>query len=134
MPDPESEPEDAARREQLQAFADSLRAAPEASQSSPDNAEVASYKAVIARDITQNWSRPLNARRGMEVELEIQLVPSGELVQVDVVQSSESIAFDASAVRAVQKVGRFAVPDDPRLFDRYFRRLRLRFRPDDLPQ
>lgn len=103
-------------------------------QEQQDIEQAQSYIGVIAALIEQNWSRPPSARRGMKCELSIQLIPTGEVINVNVVSSSGSSAFDRSAEQAVKKAGRFDVLKDvdPVMFDRYFRQLRLRFDPQDL--
>ncbi len=95
---------------------------------------VSSYSAYIFDRVAGNWNRPPSARRGMEVELLIQLVPTGQVVSVMVVQSSGNAAFDRSAEQAVHKVGRFEKLKElpPRVFENDFRKLRLVFRPEDL--
>ena len=64
----------------------------------------------------------------------IQLVPTGQVVSVMIVQSSGNGAFDRSAEQAVHKAGRFDKLKElpPRVFETYFRKLRLVFRPEDL--
>src|SRR5690625_7468164 len=73
---------------------------------------VQSYVSLIAQRIEQNWSRPPSARVGMRVELMIQLVPTGQVVDVSVVESSGNAAFDRSAEQAVTRVGRFTEVQD----------------------
>jgi colicin import membrane protein len=68
----------------------------------------------------------------MEAELLIALVPTGEVVNVTVVRSSGNAAFDRSAEVAVRQAAPFRVPDDPALFERNFRALRILFKPEDL--
>ncbi|MFT7266695.1 MAG: colicin import membrane protein [Porticoccus sp.] len=94
----------------------------------------ASYSAYIMERIEANWNRPPSARRGMEVALIIQLVPTGQVISVTMVKSSSSEAFDRSAQQAVHKVGRFERLQqlDAQVFEKNFRQLRLVFRPDDL--
>ena len=94
----------------------------------------ASYSAYIMERIEANWNRPPSARRGMEVSLIIQLVPTGQIISVTVVKSSDSEAFDRSAQQAVHKVGRFEKLQqlDTQIFEKNFRQLHLVFRPDDL--
>ena len=77
---------------------------------------------------------PPSARRDMEVELLVQLVPTGQVISVVVVRSSGNAAFDRSAEQAVLKVGRFEKLKElpPKVFETYFRKLPLIFRPDDL--
>ena len=99
------------------------------------DAELASsYIAHIARTIENNWSRPPSARRDMEAELVIQLVPTGEVVSVRVDKTSGNAAFDRSAETAVKRAARFPELQElpPRVFERYFRELRLVFKPEDL--
>lgn len=99
------------------------------------DAELAnSYIALITEVIQNNWNRPPSARNSMEAELALQLVPTGEVVSVSVVSSSGNGAFDRSAENAVLKAARFPelqnLPN--RVFEDYFRHLRLKFRPEDL--
>jgi len=93
-----------------------------------------SYVALITRVIQDNWSRPPSARNDMEAELVIQLIPTGEVVSVAVARSSGQSAFDRSAVRAVEKAERFPELQQlpARIFNKDFRTLRLRFKPEDL--
>jgi colicin import membrane protein len=93
-----------------------------------------SYVALITQVIQDNWSRPPSARNDMEAELVIQLIPTGEVVSVSVARSSGLVAFDRSAVRAVEKAERFPELQQlpARIFNKDFRTLRLKFKPEDL--
>lgn len=122
------------QREAEQELADAI-AQEQAQQQASTDAEMAnSYIAVISAAITRNWSRPPSARNNMEAELVIALVPTGEVVSVKVVKGSGNAAFDRSAESAVRKAARFPELQDlpPRVFEKYFRQLRLKFRPEDL--
>ncbi len=92
------------------------------------------YIALIRDSIEFNWSVPPSARNGMTVVLKIQLVPTGEVVAVNILQSSGNDAYDRSAEQAVRKTKRFTeikqMPLD--LFEREFRSFNLLFRPEDL--
>ena len=90
------------------------------------------YIQQIQADIIDNWSRPPSARNGMQTLLRVFLVPTGELVEVSVEESSGSEAFDRSAVLAVEKAEPFQVPADPVQFERSFRQFTVLFRPEDL--
>ncbi len=94
----------------------------------------ASFVALIQRTVVNYWSRPPSARNGMEAELAVQLIPTGEIVSVTVIRSSGNSAFDRSAVNAVKKAGAF--PELQKLpngeFEKTFRRFRLLFKPEDL--
>lgn len=97
-----------------------------------DDEKAMAYVQQIKREIVQNWSRPPSARNGMQALLKVHLVPTGEVVDVTVVQSSGNDAFDRSAILAVQKAQRFEVPSDSRQFERNFREFEVLFRPEDL--
>ena len=96
------------------------------------DAETMSYADRIQRAIVQAWSRPPSARLGMQARLRVDLVPSGDLLSVAILESSGNTAFDRSAEQAVRKVGRFEVPKESRLFENNFRRFTLLFKPEDL--
>lgn len=107
----------------------------EATERAETEAEiVASYTSIIHDLVQQRWSRPPSARNDMEAVLRIRLLPTGDLVDVEIVRSSGDDAFDRAAENAVRSVGRFrelqGMP--PRLFERSFRSLLLTFRPEDL--
>ncbi|KAA1190110.1 cell envelope integrity protein TolA [Pseudohalioglobus sediminis] len=94
----------------------------------------ASYAALIQQTVTNYWNRPPSARNGMEALLQIQLVPTGEVVSVSVLKSSGNSAFDRSAMNAVEKAGSFPELRNlpTREFEKNFRRFRLLFKPEDL--
>lgn len=133
-PRPRPEPEPARRwqEEQDEVFTRALDAEAERMAATQAEAESASYIGAIIRQIERHWSRPPSARPGMQVELLMNLVPTGELVDISVVRSSGNAAFDRSAELAVSQAAPFEVPDNPALFEQRFRQLRLLFTPEDL--
>ncbi|HEY1026381.1 MAG TPA: cell envelope integrity protein TolA [Pseudomonas sp.] len=88
---------------------------------------------LIIKLITENWQRPMSARRGMSVELLIQMLPDGSVTNASVSRSSGDAPFDSSAVAAVRNVGR--IPEmqqlDRATFDRMYRQRRVIFKPED---
>lgn len=94
---------------------------------------VEEYSVYIREKVTRHWSRPPSARNGMHVELQIFMIPGGDVMEVRVLESSGNDAFDRSAEMAVRTAGRFEVPSDPAIFNAYFRKLKLLFKPEDLP-
>lgn len=98
--------------------------------------EAQSFMSVISQRIEQNWSRPPSARNGMECELLIKLVPTGRVINVDITKSSGNELFDRSAVQAVNKAEQFPELKTMKsaVFERYYRELKLIFRPQDLRQ
>lgn len=103
-------------------------------QAASDAEQAMAYISLIQERVIQNWHRPLSARNGMQVLLMIQLVPTGEVNNVYVLESSGDAAFDRSALQAVQRVEKFEelrqLPS--RIFDAQFRRFRMLFKPEDL--
>ena len=90
--------------------------------------------ATIRASVINRWTRPPSARNGMVSILSIQLVPTGEVVGVSVLQSSGNTAFDRSAMTAVERTVRFpeVAKLDNRTFEANFRRFQLIFKPEDL--
>jgi len=107
-----------------------------ARQAAEDEVAKQSYSDLIRKRITGAWSRPPSARNNMIVELTIELIPTGEVVNVNVTDSSGNAAYDRSAVRAVNRVGAFPELREMsrRLFDSEFRSFKLAFSPEDLRQ
>lgn len=129
-----------AREQRLAALADSafLSALEDETSELAEDAAVAaevaaqSYRYGIYQRIVANWSRPPSARNGMQARLRVDLVPTGEVVAVTLLESSGSGAFDQSAEAAVKKARRFEVPPESAMFEKYFRRFTLLFKPEDL--
>jgi colicin import membrane protein len=70
----------------------------------------------------------------MEAEVELRLLPSGQVLDVRVVRGSGDKAFDDSTLAAVKQVGSFSLPEDSDLYEKSFKRIILIFRPEDLMQ
>ncbi len=111
--------------QQLQEIADAADAA-------ADDVAAQSYRMGIYQAVVANWSRPPSARQGMQAKLLVELVPTGDVVSVSLLESSGNGSFDRSAESAVNKAGRFEVPKESEIFERYFRKFTLLFRPEDL--
>ena len=115
-----------------QSFAQALESEAGELAEGDDESVAASYRFGIYQRVVANWSRPLSARLGMEARLLVELIPTGRVVSVTVVESSGNAEFDRSAEAAVNKAREFEVPGEPEVFERYFRRFSLLFRPEDL--
>lgn len=96
--------------------------------------EAQSYASKFRQRVESSWGRPPSARSGMQCVLAIQLVPTGRIVSVTVVESSGNAAFDRSAVQAVQKVEVFPEVKEmsPETFERHYRNFKFKFNPQDL--
>lgn len=103
-------------------------------QAEHDQQQVAHYSALIKDLASQYWNRPPSARNNMVAEIRISLSPFGDLLDVAMVQSSGNEAFDRSVMQAIRNAAPF--PEfrklERRVFDEYFRRITIRFRPEDL--
>ena len=130
--DPEEVDRESVRSEFADELAKALTREANARKAVTDDEKAMAYVAQIQREIVQNWSRPPSARNGMEALLRVMLIPTGEVIDVKVEDSSGNDAFDRSAVLAVTKAQRFVVPTDSQRFERDFREFTVLFRPDDL--
>ena len=101
-----------------------------------DGQAVSAITNYIMNEIVDHWVRPADARSDMVVYLELKLVPTGEIVNVEIFSrnASASDAFVASAKKAALKVARFDRLGelDIGLFDANFRNITLKFKPEDL--
>lgn len=101
---------------------------------SNDDVNTKSYEEALIERVQQNWSRPPSARNGLEVVLEVNMLPTGVVTGLRIVRSSGDPAFDRSAEQAVKRVDRFteAMQIPPDIFEKYFRVFRFTFSPEDL--
>ena len=95
---------------------------------------VQSATALIQQALQQVWNRPPSARNGMRVILRIRMLPTGELLEASITQTSGDFAFDRSAENAVYSASPFAeLQNLPiNVFNTNFRTLTLIFEPEDL--
>ena len=94
--------------------------------------EISFFSNLIRDQVIMNWKQPSSAQKGMTLEILITLVPTGEIIQVNLTKSSGNQAFDNSALNAVQKVSKFENLDMGRkLFDNHFRKFTLVFNPEN---
>ena len=128
------------RRERLAALGEladdslqrSLDAEAEQMLNSQNAQQVRTYQAGIYDLVRKNWSRPPSARNGMQARFVVELIPTGELLSVALLDSSGNAAFDRSAELAIRRAKRFSVPEDNAVFEANFRRFYFLFRPEDL--
>ena len=95
---------------------------------------IQSGTAIIQQTVQSVWSRPPSARNGMRAILQIRMLPTGELIDAVITESSGDPAFDRSAENAVYSAAPFrelqALPTN--VFNENFRSLSLIFQPEDL--
>ena len=95
---------------------------------------VQSATAIIQQAVQQVWNRPPSARNGMRAILQIQMLPTGELLDVRITQTSGDPAFDRASENAVYSAAPFTELRDLQIniFNANFRTLSLIFQPEDL--
>ena len=95
---------------------------------------VQSGVALIQQSVEKAWNRPPSARNGMRAVLRINMLPTGEVTDVAITQSSGDAPFDRSATNAVYSAQPFSelrqMPIN--IFNDNFRTLTLIFQPEDL--
>ena len=91
--------------------------------------EVNKYKALILQAISSYLILPPNLPKGISCKLLVSVAPGGEVLSVEMIQSSGNAALDRSAKTAVLKASPLPVPKDTDLFDN-FRTIRLTVRPE----
>ena len=95
---------------------------------------VQSATALIQQAVQEMWSRPPSARNGMRAVLQIRMLPTGEVLDAVITQSSGDPAFDRSAENALYRAAPFrelqSLPIN--VFNANFRSLSLIFEPEDL--
>jgi len=89
------------------------------------------YSSLIKNQVMENWKSPSNINPNLKTEIEITIVPTGEITSSTIIQSSGNNNFDESAMRAISKVKSFeGLNMQMNLFDKHFRNFILIFSPD----
>ncbi len=89
------------------------------------------YSSLIKNQVMENWKRPSNINPNLKTEIEITIVPTGEITSSTIIQSSGNNVFDESAMRAISKVQSFeGLNMQMNIFDEHFRNFILIFSPD----
>ena len=104
------------------------RAAAEAERAAVLTSE---YQDLIRAQVASVWSYPPNVTRDLEVEVRLVMVPTGEVISATVTRSSGHEALDRSVEQAIMKASPLPVPDDIRVFEKNFRTLTMKFRPEN---
>lgn len=90
--------------------------------------EVDRYRALIKQSISNKWRIPVSARKGQECVLKLKLIPSGEVVSIEVVKSSGDAIFDRSVTAAVNSASPLPLPPAESGLFNEFREINLPFR------
>ena len=87
------------------------------------------YQNMIGEYVEQYWIRPaeLNQEIQYEVIVLVRLTQSGDLIDAKIIQSNGTHLFEQSVLAAINKAGRFPVPDGPEFEN--FRQFKFKFKP-----
>ncbi len=77
------------------------------------------------------WRYPPAVTASQEVEVRITLVPTGQVIRVQITKGSGNAALDRSVEQAVYKASPLPVPKDVRVFEENFRSFLMKFRPEN---
>ena len=117
-------------KQRLEKIAAKKRAAEKQRQARYQQGEIAKYEGLIKSKITRNWIFPASYQKGMKCKVLVRLIPSGDVISVQITQSSGNSAFDRSVEMAVKKASPLPVPKSSTgLFD-HFREVELVFDPN----
>lgn len=81
--------------------------------------EIDKYKALIRQAISAHWFLPANTNKNLYAVLLVRVVPGGAVLDVQIVKSSGSSAFDRSIITAVYNTSPLPVPSKPEEFEAF---------------
>ncbi|RZO96854.1 MAG: TonB family protein [Gammaproteobacteria bacterium] len=89
------------------------------------------FSSMIKSQVMENWKRPTNLSADLKTEIQITLVPTGEILSSKIINSSGNRAFDDSALTAISRLKSFdGLNMQMNLFDQHFRKFILIFSPE----
>ena len=89
------------------------------------------FSSMIKSQVMENWKRPTNLSSNLKTEIQITLVPTGEILSSKIINSSGNKAFDDSALTAISRLKSFdGLNMQMNLFDQHFRKFILIFSPE----
>ena len=118
----------AAAEAQRKAAEQALQAQIAAEDAARDQSIISQYVGIIGDRVRRNWIQPPSSRVGLSCVVKVQLMPGGDVISAQVVQSSGDAAFDRSVEAAVYRAAPLPLPPDPGLFES-FRTLTFNFSP-----
>jgi len=86
------------------------------------------YVLYIKEKVQRSWIRPPSSGAELSCTVEVRLIPSGEVIDAQIVRSSGNAAFDRSVEAAVFKASPLPVPPDAEVMEQ-FRSLKFEFKP-----
>ena len=93
--------------------------------------EIEKFSSIIKKQVVDNWNKPKGVGQNLKTEIEIDMVPTGEILSYKILKGSGNEAFDESAMKAISLVNTFdGLVMQPKLFDDHFRKFILIFSPE----
>ena len=93
--------------------------------------EIEKFSSIIKKQVVDNWNKPKGVSQNLKTEIEIDLVPTGEILSYRILKGSGNEAFDESAMKAISRVNIFdGLGMQPKLFDDHCRKFILIFSPE----
>ena len=86
------------------------------------------WREVIRQRVQRNWVRPASAKPGLDCEVRVSQLPSGDVVDVRIIACNGDAGVERSIVNAVLKSSPLPKPQDPSLFERV---LIFNFKPEE---
>lgn len=91
----------------------------------------ADFMEQIKAHVSSHWRYPSVVQPEQEVTVRITLVPTGQVIQVVVIKSSGNLALDRSVEQAIHRASPLPTPKDFMVFEKSFRQLTMKFRPEN---
>ena len=86
------------------------------------------YVLYIREKVERRWIPPPDSGSGLSCTVEVRLIPSGDVIDAQIVRSSGNPVFDRSVEAAVFKASPLPVPSDLEVMEN-FRTIRFEFKP-----
>jgi colicin import membrane protein len=119
-------------RRELEAYSERRRQEVQARARAENDAatatQVGRYQDLIRNKIRRNIVMPPDVPESAKAEFKVTLLPSGDVMAVELLKSSGNTAYDNAAERAIYKAQPLPMPPDEGL-QKMFRELRLTIRP-----
>ncbi len=85
--------------------------------------------AAIQNNVMNRWIKPPTSENGLKCTIRVKLLPTGDVMDVRVINGSGDTIFDRSAENAVRKASPLPVPESRSLFNKKFRTFTFNFNP-----
>ena len=93
--------------------------------------EIEKFSSIIKKQVVDNWNKPKGVSQNLKTEIEIDMVPTGEILSYKILKGSGNEAFDESAMKAISRVNTFdGLGMQPKLFDDHVRKFIMIFSPE----